>query len=315
MVIAIIAILIALLLPAVQNAREAARKTQCRNNLKQIGVAQHNYHDAYNRFANNIMGIHGRHTWSNASKGSYFVRLLPFLDQEPTFKAMDFERTGWANICENQIDPGTGRVFRDMVMSGLICPSEGDPIRQAHSPKSNYALSMGAQRMNALGVWGGCNDYPGNVFGTGTQGHGNRADPRFISGPFARFIYGASEAEIQDGTSNTIMAGEVIPNCMDHGRNGWIHFNSLWVATTAPINYEIVCLFEPGWNGGSAPAGMTGCNHWRNWQTSQGFKSKHFGGAHFVLCDGSVRFISENIEYMTYQSLGCRRDGNEVGDY
>jgi prepilin-type processing-associated H-X9-DG protein len=91
------------------------------------------------------------------------------------------------------------------------------------------------------------------------------------------------------------------------------------VATTAPINFKIFCVREPGWNSGSPPPGANpnspGCNHWQNWTTSNGFKSQHTGGAHFVLCDGSVRFISETINYMTYQKLGDRRDGNSVGDF
>jgi hypothetical protein len=92
----------------------------------------------------------------------------------------------------------------------------------------------------------------------------------------------------------------------------------MWTATTPPINYPIKCVREdPGWDNATAdPANGRGpCNHWQNWQTSQGFKSRHTGGAQFALSDGSARFISENIDYILYQRLGDRRDGQPVGEF
>jgi hypothetical protein len=75
------------------------------------------------------------------------------------------------------------------------------------------------------------------------------------------------------------------------------------MATTAPINFPIKCVYEPGWN--QVPAG---CNHWQNWQTSQGFKSKHETGAHFLFTDGRVKMLNDSINYRTYQRLGDRAD-------
>jgi len=93
----------------------------------------------------------------------------------------------------------------------------------------------------------------------------------------------------------------------------------MWIATTAPVNFPIACVRETlkdvSWDEGAARNGLNGCNHWQNWQTSQGFKSRHTGGAQFVLCDGSARFISETIDYRTYQRLGDRRDGQVVGEF
>ena len=178
-------------------------------------------------------------------------------------------------------------------------------------------MSMGNQQMDSNAGW--CNQFPGNNFGTGGVGHGNTYESAHISGIISRLGYASRMAEISDGTSNTIAAGEIRPQCGDHSREGWGHFNSMWIATTAPINYPIACVREgrvrlPGgeyqWD--NVPAG---CNHWQNWQTSQGFKSRHVGGAQFVLCDGSVRFLSENIDYMTYQRLGDRRDGQTIGEF
>ena len=322
-VIAIIAILIALLLPAVQQAREAARRTQCKNNLHQLGLALHNYHDVYNIFPQSIMNRDGALglNWSNSSRGSYLVRLLPFMDNAPMYEALNFDMVGpaWGPTnFEGQMDAG-GKLYRHYNLPGYQCPSEPSPARDGHSNKSNYALSIGNQAMPPKGdaPWGRCNDYPGNNFSTGAAGHGNPSNIGNYSGFVARF-WASSFRDLTDGTSNIIAGGEIRPQCGDHTRNGWFHFNSLWVATTAPINYPIKCVREDAdWNNNrpAAAAGRGPCNHWQNWQTSQGFKSRHVGGAQFVLGDGSARFISENIDYLTYQRLGDRRDGQPVGEF
>jgi prepilin-type processing-associated H-X9-DG protein len=165
---------------------------------------------------------------------------------------------------------------------------------------------MGNQAMPGQG--GTCNLYPGNNFGTGGAGHGNQEAGIDISGIVSRVNWAAKFADMTDGQSNIIMAGEIRPGCGDHSRNGYFHFNSMWIATTAPINYPIRCANEPGWTSG----GPFDCSAWDNWQTSQGFKSVHEGGAHFLMCDGAVTFISENIDYLNYQRLGDRRDGRPV---
>lgn len=326
-VIAIIAILIALLLPAVQQAREAARRTQCKNNLKQIALAMHNYEGTFGSFPLNTSNIWGPGpTWSPGSKGSHIVPLLPFVEEAPLYNAMSFTATGRPWTCP---DPASetncnfearlinGKLVRQIVLPKFHCPSEPSPNIDGHSTKLNYSISMGNQAMPARNGW--CTLYPGNNFGTGPSGHGNTRDGGHISGVISRFNFGAKIAQITDGTSNTIAAGEVRPQCSDHQRNGWVHFNTMPAATTAPINYPIACVregrvtingVEYEWN--NVPGG---CNHWQNWQTSNGFKSRHVGGAQFALCDGSARFISENIDYLTYQKLGDRRDGQTIGDF
>jgi len=347
-VIAIIAILIALLLPAVQQAREAARRTQCRNNLHQIGLAIHNYHDVAQMFPPTIVNLNPTQglTWWEQDKGSYYVRMLPYIDQAPLYNQLDFVSPS-ADGDEDPARPGRldpimlgpvgGKRQRawNVVIPMLICPSEtrmiggnfnwDDPGRA----KMNYASSIGAQAMPSFTTpWGVCTEYPGNVFGTGPNGHSNPGGtvggvggvsnlPSQHSGLWARLNWAANVRDATDGLSNTIAFGEVIPSCSDHHWNGWLHYNTL-TATTAPINYPVIDIGAPGWDQGSAmiegrPA--TGCNHWQNWQTSLGFKSMHEGGAHFLLGDGSVRFISENIDYITYQKLGCRRDGQAIGDF
>ena len=97
-------------------------------------------------------------------------------------------------------------------------------------------------------------------------------------------------------------------------RNGWFHYNTMWAATVGPINYPIVGIGEPGfaWANARQPLNPHSCTHWKNWSTSQSFKSAHKGGAQFVFVDGSVQFLSENIDYITYQRLGDRRDGEPI---
>ena len=161
--------------------------------------------------------------------------------------------------------------------------------------------------MTSRGGW--CNDYPGNVFGTGRKNHGNDARSSQVSGVFARGHWGARFRDITDGTSQVIAMGEIIPSKASHHRNGWFHYNSLWTATTAPINYPIVGLWERGFR-----PEPKNCNGWRNYQTALGFKSKHKGGSQFVFADGSVHLLPETIDYLTYQRLGCRRDGEPLGE-
>lgn len=208
-------------------------------------------------------------------------------------------------------------------VSILRCPSSQSPkvIGEGWGGDWNQALhtygfSMGAERMDA---GNGCTQYgPGSVeqlgnqsgyFNDGPEAHGNSSDPGRISGPFGRLGFGADFAQIPDGTSNTIMAGEVMPehHCTDHGWNSSWSNNTTWYATTAPINFR-TCSNRPNRYPGL-------CGQDNSWSTSRGFRSDHVGGAQFVLCDGSVRFISENIDYGTYQRLGSRRDGQTVGEF
>ncbi|HUP81193.1 MAG TPA: DUF1559 domain-containing protein, partial [Pirellula sp.] len=135
---------------------------------------------------------------------------------------------------------------------------------------------------------------------------GSSNNPAQISGVFSRFHWAARIGDLTDGTSNTIAMGEVRPNCADHHNQGWHHGNFPWTSTVPPINYN-TCRGEKG--GDPAP-GPRSCNSFDVWMTSQGFKSKHTGGAQFVLGDGSVHFVSSSIDYNTYQFLGARADGN-----
>ncbi len=342
-VIAIIAILVALLLPAVQQAREAARRSQCKNNLKQLGLATHNYIDVHGVLPMNLHcsggGCAGNQQWGNASKGGYMVHLLPYLDQATLYEAIDFQgiRNGTPDRVEEQRMPGQPSQFiRAQQITALKCPSA--TTRDWHNNNSNngrarsdYAGSMGSQRATSQGICTGYfqnstggsgegNYWPGS---DGSHNHGNSSTGQDLSGLFSRRYATVRMKDITDGTSNVVMFGEIRPGCADHQRNGWMHFNSLHARTSVPPNFPVDCPHDPD---GSAEVDKWGpdgarCTHdrcgdcWNHHTVTWGFRSRHIGGVHMVLADGSTRFISDNIDYVTWQALGSRRDGNAVGDF
>ena len=310
-VIAIIGILVGLLLPAVQAAREAARRMQCSNNIKQLGLSLHMYHDTFKRFPGATAstpgiadGVGGNgQPWAGGiwRKGSQIVKLLPYIEQTALYNAIPMDRDveAWFGAIQPVGTQFAGIRPRILQVSTFVCPS--DPPSRVDIAVGNYGFSMGSQAMPANGA--ACTLYPNHI--NGPTGHGSSNNPANISGVFSRYNWAAKLGDITDGTSNTIAMGEIRPNCADHHNNGWHNGNSLWTSTVPPVNFN-TCRGEAG---GSPATGPRTCNSFDNWMTSQGFKSKHTGGAQFVLCDGSVHFISQSVDYQTYQILGARSDG------
>lgn len=300
-VIAIIAVLIALLLPAVQQAREAARRTQCKNNLKQFGLAIHNYHDVVNVLPSPMNFIPGGGCCGAAGVGP-LVLLLPYMDQAPVYNSINF---GSPAVNWDQPVPSSapvGNRYFEIVPGFMRCPSDTSAKTYAGTwAVGSYGLCDGSQFHD---THNGCTTYGGNTFGTGGAHLSSSSDPNQISGIYSRGGVLLRFSNVTDGLSNTIFMGEVRAECSDHAQQGWANTNNHFFATTAPINFN-TC---PGSSG-------TGCNNATAWNASMGFKSRHVGGAHFLLGDGSIRFISENIDYMTYQKLGDRRDGQVVGEF
>jgi prepilin-type N-terminal cleavage/methylation domain-containing protein len=303
-VIAIIGILVGLLLPAVQAAREAARRMQCSNNVKQIGLALHNYHDSLKRIPPG--GIWWTNDVNNANfilnRGSMLVHLSQFIEQGNTYRQLDFSRA-----VEYQTVPGNPTQYvAGQVVPSYRCPSDASPTHNTNAIDGvptgrlalfSYAGSKGPTRTgnNAAGscperaVW--------DTFSLSTSDN-------TPAGPFTRLgrIYTAKLGDVSDGLSNTIFVGEVRGDCSIPITRGWVHGSNTngMISTVYPMNYDS-CRRTV------AEAGP--CRWWDNWSTNFGFKSLHTGGCNFVLGDGSVHFVSQNIDHWTYQYLGGKADG------
>lgn len=283
-VIAIVGILVTLLLPAVQAAREAARRRSCNNNLKQIGLAVFNFEQAKKLLPPG--GI-----WNDGIRkgGSIYVHILPMLEESALYEAFDLRSN---NIDDTTLE-GSNKRADATVIDVLICPSDERQTyyegRMAHS----YAASRGPTE-----VWSNVNcicDHPWTDF--------IRApidDPKSFAGPFTRIGTQERLKAITDGLTKTIFFGEVRPQCSEHSRNGWVASNNGngYCTTLIPINYDSC-------NDDAADPCRRPCN----WNTEVGFKSVHSGGAYFLFGDGSVQFIEDGIDHALYQLLGAKDDG------
>jgi prepilin-type N-terminal cleavage/methylation domain-containing protein/prepilin-type processing-associated H-X9-DG protein len=324
-VIAIIAVLIGLLLPAVQKVREAANRIKCTNNLKQFGLALHSYHDTFNFFPPGGNRLPDSN-W-DADKGSWLVLTLPFLEQDNLYKQIP-------NLTvpnEKSIKQAWNAKILPARLPYLRCPSDD---YDANAPISNYVGSMGPQCMNS-----NCGLDPFHQYcdparsGLGTNWgyaasapYGDNADDSNLRGMFFRAARAKLRiASVTDGLSNTIMVGEGLPSETSYIRRAgdfnypggnWAFFNggNNIFSTIVPINYKLIpgtyCHLDDSGNAPNPkgdPARSTD-----NWAVEFGFKSRHPGGANFVFGDGAVHFLMENIDMRTYQLLGCRNDNQAV---
>lgn len=315
-VIAIIAILIALLLPAVQQAREAARRSQCKNNLKQFGLAMHNYHESHSTFP---LGASLRPGSSGGGDffANGFVMMLPYFDQ-----------ANLANLYTQTIpwEQQTPAVARTVIPL-FVCPSNvgSNPI---HEP----ALDAAIPAMGTLGITTYLMCRGSNVAWCSSSNH-----PSNVRGMFD-LNKGAKMRDIIDGSSNTIAMGEGATGpqfmlCEGQGCNtapaspveasqGWIvpqpppsDFKaalfggpraSVFGSTADRINKTFVTesLIDLG--------NFTNCTFGTGSDATSNFRSQHVGGAHFLYGDGSVHFISENIDLGVYQALSTIQGGEVV---
>lgn len=275
-VIAIIAILIALLLPAVQQAREAARRTQCKNNLSQLGIALHNYEMSYEMLPPGSVNPTGPIV--NTASGyhvSWIVQELPMIDQSHVFAQFDFQEGAYGQ--KNQ-------TIRELKIETLTCPSD-------------FRLTFDVQGLGRVvassyaGCFGG-DDVPIDVTNNGLLYLNSSTNHR----------------EIRDGSSNTIVVGEKAAprKATDLG----------WTSGTNATLRNTGVSINQGWD---VPSGMASRNVARSIPPTEtatgGFSSNHVGGAQFLLADGAVRFVSENIDVQTFSWLGNRDDLQIVGDF
>jgi len=285
-VIAIIAVLVALLLPAVQQAREAARRSSCKNNLKQIGLGLHNYHDTHRVFPPGWVTRITNSTYNNNRFGSgrygWSAFILPFVDQASIYNQQNFEAANMPNPNNNNALNQSLSVYR--------CPSDTGPDVVAAAQASGYGLS----------------NYAGNYGHIERPGH---SFEQFTSG----ILFGNSSIkmrDITDGTSNTIMAGEhsIRQRGILNSRGAGI-----WAGLIQNKQMDLLCRSTDATTPINQSSPVANNSH-------DGFGSFHTGGAQFLLCDGSIRFISENIDSGagitgTYQRLGNREDGQPLGDF
>jgi prepilin-type N-terminal cleavage/methylation domain-containing protein/prepilin-type processing-associated H-X9-DG protein len=325
-VIAIIAVLIALLLPAVQAAREAARRAQCVNNMKQLGLACHNYHSTYNQFPANLY-LHpcyatNTYYWNNSS---WIVYLLPSMDNQPLYNAINFSfMWGTFQICNWGQGLGLQNMtVRQTVINSLLCPTDpSPPTDMNNSDEVSGQLAAGTSYVgnvgdNCLGCGAAagqqifCASVGYNCRGTQLGDPSNTALPVQASagdGIFWREDWGVSITQITDGTSNTFMIGEQIQ--MVTLWNEWVEANASVGSTALPLNYIGPGLaIRQGVGSVVLATGASDVGDWPHWYS---FRSMHPGGGNFAMCDGSVKFIKQSINMPTYQALSTRAFGEIV---
>ncbi|MHC4398081.1 MAG: DUF1559 domain-containing protein [Planctomycetota bacterium] len=311
-VIAIIGILIALLLPAVQAARESARRSQCLNNLKQIGIAVHEYEDTNKCFPPGDM-------WqlpsppsppgADRQRGSILLRLLPYIEQGPVYDVIDFRR----EVDYQFTDPPANTEFvKELSIATYQCPSDPSSLEIIGSGRnrrrmSNYKASKGPTQTSnnsncscpAFAAWRDTYASPGH---NNPLWH-NDSRP---AGPFTRVgrTYVSRHATVVDGLSNTIFFGEDKRGCSNHSDRGWGRTNNGqgMGVTLYPINLDTCDNSNPDQ-----------CRRPCNWNYEFGFRSNHPTGANFLFGDGSIHFLKESIDHWIYQYLGDMADLQPVG--
>jgi len=300
-VIAIIAILVSLLLPAVQQAREAARRTQCKNSLKQIGLAMHNYHDSHTTFPPGWVDQNA----STSANWGWACYLLPMLEQGNMYRSLAIGNDSLGAT----LDDVTRFRFLTTPMPMFRCPSDTAPeINTQHTVVSATGQLQAITTSNYVGANGG-GDWTYDVDLAGTFGRNSKTRIR----------------DFADGTSNTIVVGErawVLPN----GTNGVDNCRAAVVFgvsadQSAGTHTQRHVLAK----------GLFGINQTGNDTTvnpvielcARSFSSGHIGGAQFLMGDGSVRFISENIQRdqqltngdFIWQNLLNKADYNVIGEF
>ena len=317
-VIAIIGILVALLLPAVQAAREAARRMQCTNNLKQLALACHNYHDTYKRFPLNY-GQWNIRDPRDGGTTSWMVQILPFMEQQPMYDKIDFRfgiqndprgaATGWtAGWSTGNASLPTNSWIARQKISGFQCPSDsndGVMNGRANAPGNielgitNYKGCAGSNW--AWGSFAGSRISPWYATPFGNSNNGlDRGNGIFFRANAFECKTKIADVQAIDGTSNTFLAGEAIPQYCTH--TWWWWYNGTTATTGIPLNARAVCT-----NTGNANADLIACRG--DWPNNYSFMSRHPGGANFAFADGRVTFVPEIIDQPTYWALGSMVDG------
>jgi prepilin-type N-terminal cleavage/methylation domain-containing protein/prepilin-type processing-associated H-X9-DG protein len=277
-VIAIIGILIGLLLPAVQKVREAANRTKCSNNLKQLGIAVHAYHDAMGNFP--VNHFTGSVSSGNPGNWSWIARILPYIEQDALYRQ--------GNIANSPVNTGVGTEAAGI--KTLLCPSDTSSM----SPRSDNEYNIPMGQTNYKGVIGGYGWTNGNTQSPSPAGGAATDSFSSSDGIFFREDITSPRriASITDGTSNTLMIGEDIPDY-----NLWC----LWPFSNYAVGTCGIPLNNKQANGQFYDRS--------DWPDVYSFRSRHTGGANFCAADGSVHFIADSIDLPTYHALASMAYG------
>jgi prepilin-type processing-associated H-X9-DG protein len=283
-VIAIIGILIALLLPAVQMARESSRRTKCSNNLKQIAIGSQNHHDVYMVFQPGYMYNPGKDT----SEATWLTYLLPYVEQEPLFLKANFTQNFGSLPNANSIISGT-------VLPHNLCPSNGAASDNAltYYGKGNYVGNGGIGPMSSPATW--------------------KTDASIVK--YGVFMLNSKTmiADLHDGTSYTALASETIRSKGDdfrgvmHYPEGPIYQHNRTPNTTTPDDWRgALCVSIP-----KAPC-INAYSAYNNRQVILSARSFHNGGVNVALCDGSIRFVQDSVNLNIWQALGTINQGETI---
>jgi len=287
-VIAIIGVLVALLLPAVQAARESARRSQCQSNLRQLGLALQNYESAKGELPFGVP-----FPYINAPGPNWFASMLPYIEGQTVHQQLDLKL---------QLSDPKNRTAVTTVLPTMVCPSDStaqNPLQGGGNCKGQpwnpceglglwYPASMGPTRDGTA---------PGNSCVFCPVPHPSycctgrdygRGGFETFAGLFGQHNTAIKFRDVTDGLSNTWMAGETIPRHCSF--NGAYNRNFPIAGTSIPLNTMV--------QNNPAVDDL--------WYSACGYKSEHPGGVHFVKADGSASFVDETVDYFLYNAMGSR---------
>lgn len=318
-VIAIIGVMVGLLLPAVQAAREAARRMSCGNNMKQLALALHNYHDTHNRFVYSVLNS------GSLTGGSAVVQepqrvlnhrgwtsVLPYIEQQPLHDLFEFNLPASSARSPQAPGPLPGEPGNpnDVVVSTIVdtfhCPSDAGRRQYASTASDNYSISPGTTTL--LGTF--------TNYDFSTRRTSSSSARWELDAINSRRLFGHNDSsrfrDITDGTSNVVMLVETLREVWNGEGQTWGY--SKWVGNGVDFAYGrgMNFYFCCGWD--SPPFERPDWRRSRlgDWSTPG---SLHPGGCQVALADGSVRFVQESIDLITQQRLAMISDGAPLGEF
>jgi prepilin-type N-terminal cleavage/methylation domain-containing protein/prepilin-type processing-associated H-X9-DG protein len=324
-VIAIIGILVALLLPAIQAAREAGRRISCGNNVKQLVLAMHDYHDVHNmlpihygtwdKWPNTVAPVGPQYNNTNTGK-SWMVSVLPYIEQKPLYDGIAWRDTSGSTPLPAMLSHPSNVGVASTRIASYLCPSDGDNGRGAMNNRAN----VGATAPNTAGIWG-VNNYKACAGANWAWGDNNAtqvAEDR-LPGPNPTDSNGLDRGNgiicrngdgwpaefhglsfITDGTANTFAVGEAVPRWCTH--TWWWWFNGTTATCGIPLNYKSASIL-------ANPNTQTLDSQWGDWPNNYSFFSRHPTGGQFGMADGSVRFVTDTIDFTAYKRLATCAGG------